>query len=93
MVRLLVGCVLLFGLSGCALFQGQLSIDQAVARLVPNDPSFEPNPDRYIGEAEIMAATQLWIKGQPVPGTGGQLISEGAMKQLIVLWRSQALVP
>ncbi len=93
MLRLTLCCAVLLGVSGCALLEGQLTIDQAVARLVPNDPPSAADPDRYIGENEILTATQLWINGQPVPRTGGQRITEGVMNQLILLWRTQALIP
>lgn len=91
---MLVLCgALVLGLSGCTLLQGQLSIDQAVARLVPNDPQNVSNPDHFIGELEMLKATQMWIDGKPVPGTGGQTISEAVIKQLVLLWTQQAPIP
>lgn len=84
---------LAFGLSGCTLFQMNLSIDQAVARLVPADPAGVSNPDRFIGSQEIDAATQLWISNRPVPHTGGQYITELVLKQLIQLWQQGAPIP
>jgi|GEM_PF-2677361 len=79
--------LLVLGLSGCTLLQGQLSIDQAVARLVPNDPGNVSNPVHFIGKLEFLRATQLWIDGSPVQGTGGQTISEAVIKQLMLLWK------
>lgn len=90
---LIVCGLLVLGLSGCMLFQGQLSIDQAVARLVPHDPRNVSNPNHFIGELEMLEATQLWIDGKPVPGTGGQTISEAVIKQLVLLWEQQAPIP
>ncbi len=91
--RLVLRGLLVLSLSGCTLLQGQLSIDQAVARLVPNDPRNVSNPNHFIGELEILRATQLWIGNKPVPGTGGQMISEEVIKQLVLLWKQQAPIP
>jgi len=85
--------LVLLGLSGCGVLQGVLSIDQAVARLVPNDPVSVTNPNHFIGAQEIEASTQLWIDGRPVPRTGGQHITDEAMRQLIALWEQHVAVP
>jgi len=87
---LIVGIVVL---SGCTLFEGPISIDQAVARLIPNDPGNVSNADLYIGELEIQAATQMWVGNQAVPRTGGQRINESTLERLILIWRQNAPVP
>lgn len=86
----IIGVLLLLGLSGCAtLFQGNLSIERAVAQLVPNDPANVDHPNRYIGELEIQRTTLLWIQGKPVPQTGGQYMTDKIMEQLILMWQQQ----
>jgi hypothetical protein len=65
---------------------GGLTIEQAVARLVPGDPSGAPDPDRVIGDQEILQAISFWINGEPVPNTGGQTINDNKMLELIALW-------
>lgn len=90
--RLLV-LVLALTVSGCSLIEAQfLSIDQAVARLVPNDPPGMFNANHFIGEMEIQRATQLWVQGKPVPMTGGQTITEKGIEHLIMLWQRKAPV-
>jgi len=85
--------MLVLSLSGCSLIQTQLlSIDQAVARLVPNDPPGTFHSDHFIGEFEIQRATQLWVQGKPVPMTGGQTITEMGIENLIILWQRNAPV-
>ncbi len=85
--------ILMLSLSGCSVLQIQLfSIDQAVARLVPNDPPGAFHSDHFIGELEIQRATQLWVQGKPVPMTGGQIITEKGIENLIVLWQRKAPV-
>jgi len=83
----------LLGLSGCGVLQGVLSIDQAVARLVPNDPLSATYPNHFIGAQEIAQSTQLWIDGRPVPRTGGQHITDETMQKLIALWKQHVAVP
>lgn len=84
---------LALSLSGCTLLQVNLTIDQAVARLVPADPLGVSNPDHFIGNQEMDLATQLWVSSRPVPGTGGQYITEDVLKQLIHLWQQAAPIP
>jgi PKD repeat protein len=63
-----------------------LTIEEAVARLVPGDPSNAPDPDQVIGDQEIQQAMRLWINREPVPNTGGQVISDEKMMELFALW-------
>lgn len=79
---LLVGVVLL---GGCAL-QPVLPVEQAVARLVPGDPPGVDRADVYIGDQEILLAVEHWIKGTPVPRTGGTRLDDATMRRLIELW-------
>jgi len=68
-----------------------LSIDQAVARLVPNDPA-QSNADALVGDREIIMAIQYWILSSAVPNTGGQTISDAKMLDLIKKWVMGATV-
>ncbi|MDH7505234.1 MAG: hypothetical protein QHH25_03775 [Candidatus Acetothermia bacterium] len=65
---------------------GGLSIEQAIAALVPGDPPGAANPDLVIGDQEILRAISFWINGEAVPNTGGQTIDDSKMLELIALW-------
>jgi hypothetical protein len=39
-----------------------------------------------IGDQEIQQAMRLWINREPVPNTGGQVISDEKMMELFALW-------
>ncbi len=85
--------VLMF-ISGCGLFQPELSIEAAVAQLIPNDPSVAVggNADRLIGDQEILLATGFWVKEASVPRTGGKRINDQMMKNLVVAWANGTLI-
>lgn len=65
---------------------GGLTIERAIASLVPNDPPGVPDPDLVIGDQEILQAIQYWINGTPVPGTGGKVIDDVLILKLVQLW-------
>jgi hypothetical protein len=74
---------------GTSHLPGGASIEEAVARLVPNDPPGVSNPDTYIGDQEILRAQQLWTTGSPVPGTDGKTIDDATMMKLLGMWSSR----
>jgi len=80
--------------TGCGLFQPELSIEAAVAQLIPNDPSvgIGRNADRLIGDQEILIAASFWVKEQSVPRTGGKRINDSTMKALMTAWASGTLI-
>lgn len=86
--------MVLFVLSGCALFEPELSIEAAVAQMIPNDPSVAlgGNADRLIGDQEILLAIEHWVKGRSVPKTGGKRINDLSMKSLIEAWADGTLI-
>ncbi len=65
---------------------GGLTIEQAIASLVPGEPAGAANPDLVIGDQEILQAISFWINGEEVPNTGGQTINDAKMLELISLW-------
>lgn len=77
--------------TGCAMFQPSLSIEQAVARMVPFDPP-TAQADHLIGDREIELAVQLWIRGDVVPKTGGKRIDDPTMKRLAQSWAQQVFI-
>lgn len=82
----------LWALPGCGLFEPPLSVAQAVARLIPFDPPVA-QADHIIGDREIEWAVRLWVRGEPVPKTGGKRVDDAAMKQLAQLWAQQIFIP
>ena len=64
---------------------GVLTVEQAIAKLVPGDPGGVANPDLVIGDQEILQAIGFWISGDTVPGTG-RTIDDAKMLELISLW-------
>ncbi len=84
--------LIVLSVSGCSLFEPVLPLEQAVARWVPNDPP-GANADRLIGDREIIKSTQAWIKGTPVPRTGGQRLNDNDIQHLVTLWAEQTLLP
>jgi hypothetical protein len=82
---------LTFGIAACAAFQ-TLSIESAVAQLVPNDPAVFQGSDRIIGDDEIKIAVEFWIKGEAVPRTRGERINDLMMKRLVELWAESVLI-
>jgi len=89
---LIVAASMLIGVAACGLFQPALSLEAAVARLLPNDPPVAQFSDRIIGDDEIVLAVQFWIRDLPVPRSGGQRINDDEMKRLIELWASGGVV-
>jgi len=73
-------------LSGCGLLQPRLGVERATARLIPNDPPTVLDPDTLIGDGEILRAIEFWVKGTPVPRTGGVRIDDATMQRLVALW-------
>ncbi len=65
-----------------------LTIFQAIAQLIPNDPSGGniQNSAQVIGDLEILQAVRMWILSEPVPGTGGQTINDDTVRELIRKW-------
>jgi len=86
---LLLGAVIL---TGCDLLQPQLSVERAVARLVPNDPPTVLDPDTLIGDGEILRAIEFWVKGIAVPKTGGARIDDPTIQRLVALWAKREQV-
>jgi len=62
-----------------------LTIEQAVAQHT-GDPAL-------IEDADILWAVELWIMGEPVPGTGGQVIDDAMILKLVELWIMGEPVP
>lgn len=77
--------------TGCALFQPPLSVEQAVARLVPFDPPIA-QANHLIGDREIELAVQLWIREEVVPNTGGKRIDDLTLKRLVRSWAQQVFI-
>lgn len=65
---------------------GALTVERAIASLIPGDPPGVANPDLIIGDREILRAVEYWINGEEVPNTAGQRINDSKMLELIALW-------
>lgn len=70
---ILVGLVLVTGLSTWAT---ALTIAQAL----------DANENGYLDDPEILQAIQYWVTGEPVPGRGGERISDAIILELIAIW-------
>lgn len=70
---------------------GTLSVEQAIARMVPNDPN-SANANAVIGDKEIKQAVTYWIMASEVPNTGGQKVTDSKILDLIKKWVSGATV-
>jgi parallel beta-helix repeat protein len=82
----IMGVLLALVLSSGLLYGQTLTIEQAVASLIANEPSNAADADLIIGDREITQAIQLWILGQEVPGTGGLTINDQKIQGLITMW-------
>lgn len=38
--------------------------------------ALDANGNGYLDDAEVLQAVQYWVTGEPVPGTGGHVISD-----------------
>jgi hypothetical protein len=91
-VRVAVALLLvLVALSGCDLLQ-KLSVEQAVAHLVPGDPPTIRDPNQLIGDREILMAIEFWVKDESVPRTRGAHIDDSTMRHLIELWAKREFI-
>jgi len=70
---------------------GTLSVEQALARAVPNDPN-SANANQVIGDQEIKQGVTYWIMGAQVPNTGGQMVGDNKILDLIKKWISATLI-
>jgi len=62
------------------------SATEAIASLFEDDPAGADNPDLLIGDREILKAVELWVRGEPVPGTAGETIGDALILEFIKLW-------
>ncbi len=79
-------------LTSCELLQPQLSVERAVARLIPNDPPTVLDADTLIGDGEILRAIEFWVKGTSVPKANGARIDDEIMERLVSLWAKREQV-
>ena len=71
---------------------GVVSIEKAIASLIPGDPAGVADPDLVIGDREILKAVEYWITEGTVPGTDGRKIDDAKMLELINLWIMETVV-
>ncbi len=79
------------GTTGPGPSPGTLSVEQALARAVPNDPN-SANANQVIGDQEIKQGVTYWIMGSQVPSTGGQTVGDNKILDLIKKWISASLI-
>jgi len=50
------------------------------------ETALDENDNDVIDDAEMARAIELWVRGDPVPGTGGLVIDDDKIFELIALW-------
>jgi hypothetical protein len=48
--------------------------------------ALDANHNGYLDDPEILQAVQYWVTSEPVPGTGGHVISDAEILELIAMW-------
>ena len=73
---------------------GRVSMMDAYAKLTFRSiaEALDENYNDRIDDSEIDRAIKLWQSGEPVPNTGGKIITDEVLFKLTDLWRNESQI-